>query len=81
MAIGKAGIDINLKKLSIKFGDLKIVSNGKLFEKYEEERVKEYMKNPSIEIEVDISTGTKDFTVFTMDLTKEYIKINSDYRS
>ena len=81
MAIGKAGIDINLKKLSIKFGDLKIVSNGKLFEKYEEERVKEYMKNPSIEIEVDISTGTKDFTVFTMDLTKEYIKINADYRS
>ena len=81
MAIGKAGVDINLKKLSIKFGDLKIVSNGKLFEKYEEEKVKEYMKNPSIEIEVDISTGTKDFTVFTMDLTKEYIKINSDYRS
>ena len=81
MAIGKAGIDINLKKLSIKFGDLKIVSNGKLFEKYEEERVKEYMKNPSIEIEVDISTGTKEFTVFTMDLTKEYIKINSDFRS
>ena len=39
------------------------------------------MQNPSIEIEVDISTGTKDFTVFTMDLTKEYIKINSDYRS
>tara|TARA_B100001057_G_scaffold188070_1_gene188872 strand:+ start:1952 stop:3253 length:1302 start_codon:yes stop_codon:yes gene_type:complete len=81
MAIGKAGVDINLKKLSIKFGELKIVSNGKIFEKYEEERVKEYMKNPSIDIEVDIFTGTKDFTVFTMDLTNEYIKINSDYRS
>jgi glutamate N-acetyltransferase/amino-acid N-acetyltransferase len=39
------------------------------------------MKNPSIDIEVDIFTGTKDFTVFTMDLTNEYIKINSDYRS
>ena len=81
MAIGKAGVDINLKKLSVKFGELKIVSNGKLFEKYEEEQVKEYMKNPSIDIEVDIFTGTKDFTVFTMDLTNEYIKINSDYRS
>ena len=81
MAIGKAGVDINLKKLSIKFGELKIVSNGKIFEKYEEEQVKEYMKNPSIDIEVDIFTGTKDFTVFTMDLTNEYIKINSDYRS
>jgi glutamate N-acetyltransferase/amino-acid N-acetyltransferase len=81
MAIGKAGVDISLEKLSIKFGEFKIVSNGKIFEKYEEEKVKEYMKNPSIDIEVDIFTGTKDFTVFTMDLTNEYIKINSDYRS
>ena len=30
---------------------------------------------------LDIGCGKKDFTVYTMDLTKEYIKINSDYRS
>jgi glutamate N-acetyltransferase/amino-acid N-acetyltransferase len=39
------------------------------------------MKNESIEIYVDIFTGLKSFTVYTMDLTKNYIEINSDYRS
>ena len=36
MAVGKAGIEINVQKLSIKFGDLIIVNNGKLFEKWED---------------------------------------------
>ena len=81
MAIGKAGIEFNIQKLNIKFGDLKIVSNGKLYEKYEESIVKEYMRNYSIDIEVDISAGKKEFTVYTMDLTKKYIEINADYRS
>ena len=81
MAIGKAGIEFNIQKWSIKFGDLKIVSNGKLYEKYDEEIAKEYMKNYSIEIEVDICNGKKEFIIYTMDLTKKYIEINADYRS
>ncbi len=81
MAIGKAGVEINVQKLMIKFGELIIVHNGKLYEKYEEEIVKEYMKNYAIEIEIDISVGKKEFTVYTMDLTKKYIEINADYRS
>ena len=81
MAIGKSGIEFNVQKMSIKFGDLKIVINGKLYEKYEESIVKEYMKNYAIDIEVDISAGKKAFTVYTMDLTKRYIEINADYRS
>ena len=81
MAIGKAGVEFNVQKLSIKFGDLKIVTNGKLYEKYEESIVKEYMKNYAIDIEIDIAAGKKTFTVYTMDLTKKYIEINADYRS
>ncbi len=81
MAIGKAGIEFNVQKLSLKLGDLKIVSNGKLYEKYQESVVKDYMKNYAIEIEVDISEGKKEFIVYTMDLTKKYIEINADYRS
>ena len=81
MAIGKAGPSINLKKLTIKFGNIIIIQNGKLSEKYEERKVKDYMKNESIEIYVDIFTGLKSFTVYTMDFTKNYIEINSDYRS
>ena len=81
MALGKAGPDINLKKLTIKFGDNVIVQNGKLGENYDEAAVANYMKNENLDISVDIFTGSKNFTVYTMDLTNEYIKINSDYRS
>ena len=81
MAIGKSGVDLDLSKLSLRFGDEKIIINGKLNEKYEENTVKEYMKNYAIDIEVDISTGKKKFTTYTMDLTKKYIEINADYRS
>ena len=39
------------------------------------------MKNSDINISVDVGSGKKNFTVYTMDLTNEYIKINADYRS
>ena len=39
------------------------------------------MKGLDININVDIGNGKKSFKVYTMDLTNEYIKINSDYRS
>ena len=81
MAIGKSGVDLDLSKLSLRFGDEKIIINGKLNEKYEENTVKEYMKNYAIDIDVDISIGKKNFTTYTMDLTKKYIEINADYRS
>ena len=81
MAIGKSEVMINLKKLSIKFGDLNIVYKGKLFNNYNEKEAANYMKNINIDINVDIACGSKNFTVYTMDFTKKYIEINSDYRS
>ena len=81
MAIGKAGVIINLDKLSIKFGNFIIIQNGKLNTNYDENYVSDYMKNDHIDIEVDISIGSKNFKAYTMDLTKKYIEINADYRS
>ena len=81
MAIGKSNVPINLEKLSIKFGNLFIVQNGKFNSNYSEDEASEYMKNDIIEISVNIGNGSKNFTVYTMDLTKKYIEINSDYRS
>ena len=81
MAIGKAGINLNLSKLSIKFGNMNIVSNGKLSNNYNENEVKNYMKKKNIHIDIDLFNGSKNFTVYTMDLTKKYIDINADYRS
>ena len=81
MAIGKAGVAINLDKLSIKFGEYFIIQNGKIFANYKEPEVAEYMKNDNIDIDIDISCGSKNFITYTMDFTNKYIEINSDYRS
>ena len=81
MAIGKSDAIINLQKLSIKFGDINIVQKGKLSNNYNEKEAADYMKNSNIEISVDVASGDKNFTAYTMDLTKDYIEINADYRS
>ena len=81
MAIGKANIKLDLKKLSLKIGPYKIVEKGNLSVSYSESDVQEYMKNEKIDIIVDLGLGKKNFTAYTMDLTKKYIEINSDYRT
>jgi len=81
MAIGKSEVNINLNKLIIKFGNVKIVEKGQLSNLYTETEAKEYMKNEKIELHVDIGTGKKSFEAYTMDFTKKYIEINADYRT
>jgi glutamate N-acetyltransferase/amino-acid N-acetyltransferase len=81
MAIGKAGPKINLNKLLIKFGNIIIVEGGKFNQSYDEKQTAKYMKSENIEINIETFTGKKNFTAYTMDLTKKYIQINADYRS
>ncbi|MDC0855516.1 bifunctional glutamate N-acetyltransferase/amino-acid acetyltransferase ArgJ [Candidatus Pelagibacter sp.] len=81
MAIGKAKIKINLNKLGIKFGTIKVIERGNLISTYNEQEVAEYMKSEKIDLTIDLNLGTKNFTAYTMDLTEKYIKINADYRS
>jgi len=81
MAIGKANVNINLNKLSINFGLFKIIEKGQLSALYNEEEVSEYMKGEKIDLLIDLGIGKKNFTAYTMDLTKKYIEINADYRS
>ncbi len=81
MAIGKSEAEIKINKLSIKFGDIIIVQKGKLHSSYNESEAALYMKNSNIEISVSVGSGNKNFTAYTMDLTKKYVDINADYRS
>ena len=81
MAIGKAGIKLNLKKLSVLLGNINIIDKGELNEKYKESEAKDYMLGKNIDIFVNLNIGNKNFTSYTMDLTKKYIEINGDYRS
>jgi glutamate N-acetyltransferase/amino-acid N-acetyltransferase len=79
MAIGKSKVNLNLNKLLLKFGSFKIIENGQLSKFYKEEEVANYMKEEMIEIIIDLNIGKKEFTAYTMDLTKEYIDINVNY--
>ena len=81
MAIGKSGVPINFEKIFLKFGNIPVVQNGKIHNSYNEEQAYEYMKNEHIKINIDISIGSKSFVAYTMDLTKNYIDINGNYRS
>ena len=81
MAIGKAGVSIDLENLFINFGEFNIIQNGKINPNYNEDIVADYIKNNNIDINIDLLKGSKSFTVYTMDLTKKYVEINSDYRS
>ena len=81
MAIGKSGVILNIDKLLIKFGDIFIVQNGKINPNYNESDAASYMKGNNIEINISVFNGSKKFSAYTMDFTKKYIEINSDYRS
>lgn len=81
MAVGKSGAAADRDKLSIWFGDILVADKGWVSSDYTEEHGAEYMKGQQIVISTDLGVGSDTATVWTCDLTKEYITINADYRS
>jgi glutamate N-acetyltransferase / amino-acid N-acetyltransferase len=80
-AVGKAGEKADRDRLSIFFGDIEVARDGAVAPSYREAQGAAYMKQAEIEIAVDVGVGQGAATVFTCDLTKDYIAINADYRS
>lgn len=81
MAVGKAGEPADRDLLSIWFGDNRLAHNGERDPGYSEAATSAYMKRDEIAIRADIGLGRGKATVWTCDLTKEYVAINGDYRS
>jgi glutamate N-acetyltransferase/amino-acid N-acetyltransferase len=81
MAVGKAGEMAERDKLDIFFGKIRVAHQGLRDPVYDEAATSEYMKQDSIEITADLGIGRGRATVWTCDLTKEYVAINGDYRS
>lgn len=80
-AVGKAGEPADRDKLSISFGGIRVAHKGMRDPSYDEKIVSDYMKGQDIDIRIDLGIGKGEFTVWTCDLTKEYVEINGDYRS
>ncbi|ATN36180.1 bifunctional ornithine acetyltransferase/N-acetylglutamate synthase [Rhizobium sp. ACO-34A] len=81
MAVGKSGEMADRDRLAIWFGDIRVAVNGERDPAYSEAATTAVMKEQDIPVKVDIGLGNGRATVWTCDLTKEYVAINGDYRS
>jgi glutamate N-acetyltransferase/amino-acid N-acetyltransferase len=81
MAVGKAGEKAERDKLAIWFGGVRVAHKGLRDPTYDEAQVSALMREPHVPIRVELGIGKGTATVWTCDLTKEYIAINGDYRS
>lgn len=81
MAVGKSGEPADRDLLEISFGDIRVAVEGERDPDYSEEAASAVMKKDKIPVRVDLGLGSGKATVWTCDLTKEYVEINGDYRS
>ncbi len=80
-AVGRAGVEFDLNSVRIELGDVCIVSNGGRDPAYTEEQGQAVMKQQEISIRIQLMTGTESTTVWTSDLSYDYVKINAEYRT
>ncbi|MEQ8266885.1 MAG: bifunctional glutamate N-acetyltransferase/amino-acid acetyltransferase ArgJ [Parvibaculum sp.] len=81
MAVGKSGEAADRDRLMIRMGGVDVAKSGMAVPGYDEAPVARHMKGSDIDIEVDVGVGKSSATVWTCDLTYDYIRINADYRS
>ncbi len=81
MAVGKSGEAADRDKLAIWFGPHLVAVDGERAPGYVEKTVAGYMKAGEIVIRCDVGIGGGVATVWTCDLTHDYVSINADYRS
>jgi len=81
MAIGKSLQLIKQDKISFSLGNFSIAKEGKLLKRINANKIKRYMNKKELLLEINLNTGKESATVYTCDLTQEYIKINTNYIS
>jgi len=81
-AIGNAGIaDLDPARVSFWLDDVQVVDRGARGAAYREEDGQRVMKQDEITVRVDLGRGSARTTVWTCDLSHDYVSINADYRS
>ncbi len=81
-AVGYAGItDLDQSLIDLHLDDVHVVRQGGRHPDYLEEQGARVMKQSEITVRVNLHRGTAQATVWTCDLSYDYVKINADYRS
>ncbi len=81
-AVGRAGLeDLDIKAIEIRLGEVLLVSGGQVDASYTEELGQREMDRDEITLTISLGRGETAETVWTSDLSHDYIRINADYRS
>ena len=81
-AIGYAGItDLNVDQVQMWLGDVWVAKNGGRHPDYQEADGQRVMQAPEITVKIDLGRGSAQQTMWTCDLSHDYVSINADYRS
>jgi glutamate N-acetyltransferase/amino-acid N-acetyltransferase len=81
-AIGYAGVDdLDVSKLNLYLDDVWVAKNGGRNPDYREEDGQRVMKQSEITVRVKLARGQASATIWTCDLSHDYVTINADYRS
>ena len=81
-AIGYAGVtDLDVAKLDLYLDDVWVAKQGGRHPDYREEDGQRVMKQSEITVRVTLARGTASATIWTCDLSHDYVSINADYRS
>lgn len=81
MAIGKAGVDVDINKIDIFVGEVRLMLNGGKDPDYTEEIGTAAMQDEEIVITVDLKLGEANESIWTSDLSHDYVSINAEYRT
>lgn len=81
MAIGKSDAEIDISTLDVYIGDAQLMSDGGRDPAYEESMGADAMAGEEIVITVDLKSGDERETVWTSDLSHDYVRINAEYRT
>jgi glutamate N-acetyltransferase/amino-acid N-acetyltransferase len=81
-AVGRAGLaDLNIDAVQIDLNQITIVRQGNLAQDYTEAQGQQVMAQPEIQIRVLLGRGHVQETIFTCDLSHDYVRINAEYRT
>jgi len=80
-ALGHSGVKIDPDRIDLFFDKLPVVRNGIGVGGRSEEKAGQVLKNKSFKVTIDLHQGKGESSVFTTDLSIDYVKINGSYRS
>jgi glutamate N-acetyltransferase/amino-acid N-acetyltransferase len=80
-AAGYSGIAVDPDKIDIFFDDVSIAHRGRGTGLENEERATSVMKKREYKVRLNLHRGTKTASIFTTDLSYDYVRINASYRS